>query len=573
MVDIPGFDARKEPSPVPMRPNPRFSRRSFLLLSAGAAMSSILAACGSSSTTPDSGQSGSGEQSSSSTTSGAGTPGAGDAPAMEGGTAIFASAVGLPNIDPAVFSDFATATAYRQLYDTLFRYTGDPPEMVPWLATQHEASADAKVWTISIDERAKFQDGSPVTAEAVVYTTERLLKIGQRLIFYQILSPGHTTAVDDRTVRYELDQAYAPFLGILSGLHILNPAVVKAQEVDGDLGKAWLVEHSAGSGPFKIKSWTGNSRYEFEADPNYWRGWNGPHLDGYVYQVSQESSTKRIALTQGQIHAADWLSPEDLKLLQETPNIVVPQNKGYYMYYVKLNNSRGPTADVHVRRAMSYAFDYKAMLDVMGGFAARTHGPLPPTFPESEGIKFFYDTDIEKAKQELAQSAEWKDGFEIEYQYVAGLDEERQCGLILIDQLSALNIKVTVTPVQWANASASFKDLEKSPLMFPIYNAASFPDPDSVLWGNYHSSYYPTAIAHYKNPDLDKLLEQGRATTDPQQRSQVYQQAQALLIDQAVDIFCFTQLQGLVHRDVLQGTDYCPVSGSWWDFAKMSLTQ
>lgn len=488
---------------------------------------------------------------------------------QEGAIAIFTSTVDIPNIDPAIGHDGAIATTQKHVYDTLYRHIGNPPELVPWLATGHTVSEDATEWTFTLDDRAKFQDGSPVTAEAVVFSAQRVMDLNQGVawMFADILEPSGVTAVDPATVKFALSKPFAPFLHATAWLFVLNPEQVKANEADGDQGQGWLTTNAAGSGPFKISRWEPGNLYQFDADPTYWRGWEGEHVAGYVHQVSQESATKRLALQNGDAQFADWLSPQDKGLLEKMPEIVVPKEPSITTYTVKMNNQTGPTADVNVRRALSYAFDYQAMLDVMSGFATRIAGPLSPSLKGALQTPF-YETDLEKAKAELAKSEQYADGFDIEFVYVTGLEEERQTGQILLDQLKNLNINVTITGMEWANAVALFADPEQSPAFFPIYSGSDYPDPDAYLWPAFHSSSAGTwmGASHYSNADVDKMLEEARATTDEARRTELYDAIQKQLVDEAVELYLWSPLEGIPHRKEIQGYQYTPVMGSdpWW---------
>jgi peptide/nickel transport system substrate-binding protein len=491
-----------------------------------------------------------------------------------GGIAILASPVDIPNIDPAIGHDGAISVTQKHLYDTLYRHLGADSALVPWLATGHEVSEDATVWTFTLDPNATFKDGSPVTAEAVVYSTQRLIELNQGVawMFTGILEPENVVAVDDQTVQFTLNQPFAPFLHAVTWIFVLNPAEVAANEVDGDSGQAWLVSNSAGSGPFTIARWEPGNLYEFTADPDYWKGWESPHVDGYIHQISTESSTKRIALQSGEIQFADWLSPQDKMVLSSQAGVVVPMDPSISTYTLKLNNQVGPTADVNVRRAISWAMDYDALIEVMNGFGTRIAGPLSPalTGAVQEPV---YQTDIEKAKEELAKSEEWADGFDIDFVYVTGLEEERQTGLILADQLSQLNINVNVVGMEWANAVALFADPETSPAIFPIYSGSDYPDADNFLWQSFHSSSAGTwtGASHYSNPEVDALLEEGRTTTDEAARIEIYTQVQEIVIDEAVEVYLTTPIEGLPHREEVTGYVYTPVMGSSPWFYETSL--
>jgi peptide/nickel transport system substrate-binding protein len=489
--------------------------------------------------------------------------------AQDGSVGILASTVDIPNIDPAVGHDGAIATTQKHLYDTLYRHHGNPAELVPWLATEHTVSDDAKTWTFTLDPNAKFKDGSPVTADAVVYSTQRVIDLNQGVawMFDGILPKEGVTAVDPQTVQFALSTPFAPFLHATTWIFVLNPAEVQANEKDGDQGQEWLVSNSAGSGPFTIARWEPGNLYELTADPDYWKGWESAHVDGYIHQVSAESSTKRIALQNGDIQFADWLSPQDKTVLAKTSGVVVPMDPSISTYTIKLNNKVGPTADVNVRRAMSYAFDYDAMIEILGGFGTRIAGPLSTAIAGARQDPA-YQTDLDKAKEELAKSADYADGFEIDFVYVTGLEEERQTGQILADQLKNLNITVNIVGMEWANAVALFADPETSPAMFPIYSGSDYPDPDNYLWQSFHSSSAGTwtGADHYANPDVDALLEQARAATDEATRTDLYDQVQGIVIDEAVEIYLTSPIEALPHREEVVGYQYTPVMGSnvWW---------
>lgn len=497
----------------------------------------------------------------------------GAAMAANANTAIYASVVDIPNIDSAQSAghDGATSRTEKHLYDTLYRHLGSPPQLVPWLATSYTASEDAKEWAFKLDPAAKFQDGSPVTADAVVFSAQRLLKLNQGVayMFTGILESAGVTAVDAQTVKFSLTAAYAPFLHATAWLFILNPAVVKQNEKSGDDGQAWLATNSAGSGPFKIARWEQNNIFQFDADPNYWKGWPKPHVDSYVHQVMHESTTERIALSRNTIQQAEWLSVSDKKQLEKDANIVVPKDPSIATYVIKMNNSYGPTSDLHVRRAISYAFDYDALIKVMSGYATTLKGPLPPSLPGADASITGYTLDMDKAKAELAQSAQYgKGGFELDFIYVTGLDEERQTGLILLNALKELNITVKVTAVEWTNAVASFAKKETSPAFFPIYSGTDFPDPDNYLFQSFHSSMNGTwqGADQFSNPDVDKALVEARSTVDANQRTTLYNQIQQTIVDQAVEIWGFVPLIGDPYRKEISGYVDCPVMGSapWW---------
>jgi peptide/nickel transport system substrate-binding protein len=489
--------------------------------------------------------------------------------AQGGKTVVMGSLVDVYNIDPAVGFDQAIGSTLKQLYDALFRYVGNPPQVVPWVADTWEVSPDGLTYTITMRQDAVFHDGSPVNADAVVYSAERLLRVGQGAggLFNGVLSPGKTVALDDYTVQFTLDQPYGPFLDILTWLFILNPAVVEANKGDDD-AQTYLTDHEAGSGPFTIVRWQPGELYEFAAVADYWRGWsNENHPTSVIRQVMVEASTRRLSLESGEVDLVDWMSVDDIGATNGVNGMMAAPGPTLTVYDVKMNTADGPTSDVHLRRAIAYAVDYDAMAAIWSGQGTLLNGPLPPAL--STVAEPVYRRDLDRAKAELAQST-YPDGAAVEYVYVVGLEDERRTGLVLQDSLKDIGVDVTITAIPWADAVATFADPATSPDMFPLYSSTAFADPDNYLWVAFHSSQAGqwTNPGHYKNPDVDALLEQARASTDPAQRKDLYTQAEQLILADSPNLFIATTPEDHIvgPRLLNYASYYCPVMGSMEDF-------
>ena len=126
------------------------------------------------------------------------------------------------------------------------------------LVAKHTVSEDGKTWEFELRPDAKFHDGSEVTADDVVYSFRRVLAIGKAPsgAFKPVLKPDNVTAPDKHTVRFVLDQAYAPFLSAVPIVMIVNPRAVKANESNNDWAATWLASNAAGSGAYKLDAST-----------------------------------------------------------------------------------------------------------------------------------------------------------------------------------------------------------------------------------------------------------------------------------------------------------------------------
>ncbi len=482
---------------------------------------------------------------------------------------VYGSGQDISNLDPHTGHDYSNASGQRAVYDSLMRYEGNPSVLKPLLAREVTGSPDAREWTIKLVDNAVFHDGSPVDAEAVKYSFDRMLKknLGVAWMFATVMDQTSTQVVDPHTLKVTLIKPFAPFDAVLAWLFVVNPKVVQQHVQGDDEGEAWLKQNEAGSGPFTIKRWEPGSVYEFARFPEYWFKAEGvaQPLDGFVWRIIRESATKRIALEEGEISYGDNFTAEDIEALRQEQTLAVNDSPSLSAFAIKLNNQVGPTADINVRKALSYAFDYDAVIDAILGRGVLMEGPLPVGLEAWHRKELpVYRHDMEKAKAALAESAQYANGgFDLEYVYVTGLAIEEQIGLILLEKAAELNINLKMVPLVWPDMVARAEKPETAPAMMAVYSGTSYIDPDNFLWQAYHSTQagFWAAASHYTNPDLDKLLEEARSSTDEAKRKELYDQAQLKLVEDAVEIWGMSETDNDAWVSQLSGAVYDPVMG------------
>ncbi|MEM5778324.1 MAG: ABC transporter substrate-binding protein [Candidatus Aenigmatarchaeota archaeon] len=481
---------------------------------------------------------------------------------------VIGSAVDLYTIDPAVGFDEAISSTIKNLYDNLYRHVDNPSRVIPWLAESYEVLDNETTWIFRLRKDTYFHDGSPVNSYAVKYSLERLLKInkGPAYMFKGIVNESGIETIDDYTIKIKLVKPFSPFLDVIPWLFIVNPKVVEEHN-EGDYGQAWLATHEAGSGPFTIKNWVPGQIYEFEAFENYWRGWPKEKLKGFSRKVIRELTERMNALINEEVHIIDWISPEDQIILRDNYNFLLIDENTINTFEIKMNNQQGPTSDKHVRKAISYAFDYDTLGKLWLERGKLLKGPLPPSEWVNENLDV-YRLNMTKAKEELSKSNWPNGGFSLDYVYVAGLEEEKEVGLILKKQLAELNITVNLIPMSWADAVSSFKNPKTSPDMFSLYSSSAYSDPNNYLWSGYHSSTAGewTNPGHYKNPELDKILEEARETLNKEKRKELYFNAQKIIVEDAPNIFGISPPDFHVLSKKIKGFNYCPIQGSDEEF-------
>ncbi len=238
-------------------------------------------------------------------------------------------------IDPAKISDYTDYMATANLYDGLANV--DPQgNLVPELAESWEVSPDPTTVTFHLRKDAKFQDGSPVEAEDVVYSVERLLKINQgpANLFAGVLKPGSVVAVDPHTVKFALSKTFSPFLSTVPAIRILNSKLVKAN-AGADDGQTWLATNTASAGPYKLKSWERGTHMTIERDPNYYRGWGDGAIDEVRFIVTNDEATVRSMAASGELTmTSQYQSPDTYDTLAKSPRFKVVKGDTSVAFYL-----------------------------------------------------------------------------------------------------------------------------------------------------------------------------------------------------------------------------------------------
>jgi len=484
---------------------------------------------------------------------------------------IIASNQDIPNFDPHIATGYSSAMLLRNTYDSLVRVEGNPPKPVPHLAQSWTVSPDGTEYVFKLDPAAKFHDGSPVTADAVRYSFNRLLRLnkGNAWMIAGTVDENSVQAVDPQTVRIKLVKPFAAFLQVLPWVWVVNPKLVEANKGSDD-GQTYLRSNLAASGAFTVKRAEPGNLYEFERVANGWKQ-GGGNLTGAIWKIVRETATQRLMIARGEVHVAVDLQSEDMDALKNRPGVVSIIEPEYRTFSIKMNVKHGPLMDIELRKAISYAFDYKAMVDA-DGYAKLMIGPLPDGIFGHDPSLEVYRTDLDKAKEHLAKSQYAKGGFKLKMAYVSGLDQERRFGLILLDALKKLNIDLDVTPLIWPDMVAAARSPETCPDFYPVYQTANYGDPDNIAFAAYHSSRnggWQNPV--YANPKVDELIMQARAETDQEKRKALYGEFQKAVVADAPDIFGVLEERKLALRTDVKNFVFTPVASNAVELFPLSL--
>ena len=310
--------------------------------------------------------------------------------------------------------------------------------------------------------------------------------------------------------------------------------------------------------------------YELEKVASPWKS-GGGNLTGAIWRIIRETSNQRLAVQRGEAHMALDLTSEDMDALKDKPGVVSVIEPEFRTFSIKLNTEHGPLADINLRKAISYAFNYQAMLD-SAGYAQLMVGPLPNGIFGHDPKLAVPTTDLDKAKEFLAKSKVPNGGIKLTMVHVSGLEQQRRFALVLLDSLKKLNIELDIKPMVWPDMVASTASPDKMADFFPVYQTANYGDPDNIAFAAYHSSRngnWQNPV--YKNPKVDALILAGRAETDQAKRQAIYVEMQKQVVEDAPDIFGVLEKRKLALRSDVQGFIFTPVASNAVEFFPLSL--
>ncbi|SDB47410.1 ABC transporter substrate-binding protein [Belnapia rosea] len=477
------------------------------------------------------------------------------------------------NLDPHQLFDVPMMGYALNAYDGLYRYENNPPELQPWLAEGHTASADGLEWEFRLRPEVRFHDGAPLTAEDVVYSFRRVLALGKApaSAFLGILKPENVTAPDARTVRFRLERAYGPFLAAIPIVAIVNSRLVRANEKDGDHGAAWLAGNEAGSGAYAFVpgSLTTLERLDMARFEGHFLGWsdNPSPVPRIAVRAAKETSTGVLGLLNGSIDWTDSYLPTDqVEQIQGSRVAQVAKDVSMRTFIIRMNNARAPFTSLNLRKAMAHAFNYDGFIqEILKGYADRNAGPIPNQLWGAPKDAPGYAYDLDKARHflKLAQAEGFNPRQPIRIHIQSQLEQTNQAAQLFQSDLQSIGVNLRIVADTWANIVSATAKPETSPDMWIHWVSTYFVDPENWVGQMYDSRFHGTwkASSFYRNEKVDALLQRARGLVAQAERAPLYEEATRQVMADCADIWVYNtvELRGLARR--LSGYRFCPAGG------------
>lgn len=449
--------------------------------------------------------------------------------------------VAVGEIDPAKASDYADSILMFNLYDTLILPQQGGPGHEPHLAASWEI--DGSTYTFKLRDDVKFQSGNSLSAEDVVYSLERMQALASGLSY--LFTGVKAEAIDETTVQLTLETPSAPFLASLVRLPIVDMAHVKANS-DSEWGEEFLSANGAGSGAYSVASHNPQEETVMAKSDSYFLGVADTAPDTVRLRYGLEAATVRTLISQGEHDiASQWLPPEVVKALADDGAQLLTES-GTGGFYFKMNTTKAPLDDVNCRLALSYAFDYDTAIqmiaindDVSAGSPAT--GAIPVGMLGANSADNTMSQDMAKAQEYLSACQYDAADMNIEVTWIAEVPLEERFALLMQSNFTELGIKSEIKKLPWALFAEQVSNPENTPHISQLFVNAVTGDPDTLLYGMYHSSTPGTwqSPEHLNDAQVDEYLAAGRVAASDAEREAAYQSLNARLLEIAPTIYGF----------------------------------
>ncbi|NNG00393.1 MAG: ABC transporter substrate-binding protein [Desulfobacteraceae bacterium] len=523
----------------------------------------------------------------------------------------------LRTLDPARSYDDESRMKLENLYERLIHFDGPYTDrFAPVLATEVPSienggiSKDGLTYTFKIRKGVKFHNGEIMTAEDVAYCLKRAMICDpdggpNALLLEPVTGRGVTRDNDGKiipgvfekidkavlskgdTVVIRLHKPFPPLLGIIAYTNCSIYPKKWAMENgcwDGNIknaakfngppnGKEPLHHIENGSGPYVMKEWKPSQKFVFERFDDYWGG--KPNIRVGITQYIPEWTTRKL-----------MFQNSDLDMIEVPPNYIneMESIKGIKIHKVpqlmvtcamfcqKIDPTANPNigsgkldgdgippdffSDYDVRAAFAHTIDFKALKeDACNNLIEIPSSPNIKGLPYSKDVKH-PEFDLKKAADHMKKAwggKAWEMGFKMVITFNTGRIVRETAAHMMAENIVSLNPKfdIEVRNVDWADYLVTFQQY-KYPV-FLIAWGADYPDPHNFLYNYLHSDGHYTRYSVYKNPEADRLVEEGIATVDPVRREQIYTRLQNIWNEDIVGVALAQRMVIRAYQDNIQG--------------------
>ena len=468
---------------------------------------------------------------------------------------IYASNSTAKSLDPHDTSDTYSGSIERAICQGLMGFDEDL-KVVPLLAESYTFNDHATEFTFKLRKGIKFHDGADFNAEAVRANIARMMT-GKYKRSSLMKPVKELVVVDDYTVTFKLKKPFGAFVNAVAhpGALIVSP---KAIEKYGDD----ISKHPVGTGPYLFDEWVSGSHVRIKKNPDYWRG--DVKVDTITFRPIPENGARLAMLRAGQAHFIYPMPAELKRTIEKDKRFDVITQPSIIARYLVMNTQYKPLADVRVRQAINYALNKKAIIRIAwGGAATELDSLIPPNlqFYSKQGA---WPYDVEKAKA-LMKEAGYEKGFKVVF-LTPNASNRLRATEMAMQQLKAIGITGEIQSMDIAsfyNKLEGHRADDANPVPFIAFGgwSASTGDAD---WGTrplVSTDGFPPAMSNFgffSDADVDRLIEAGLQSADPEVRRKAYAELQDVVWEKAPWGYLFVDAMMSAKTAKLKGIKMLP---------------
>ncbi|MFE0804080.1 ABC transporter substrate-binding protein [Streptomyces sp. NPDC058812] len=476
-------------------------------------------------------------------------------------------------LDPAKVGDYSPQTVGANLCDTLTRMNADF-SLSPGLARK-VSWTDDRTLVLDLRSDVKFWDGSPMTPQDVIHSLERQRDPKTQALYGNYLAAVtsiRATGPHQVTLRTKThDQTLPKALSTSFGAVNKKAYTEKAGSAYGSAKGGLMC-----TGPFELGSWKSGDSITLERNDAYWDTGLQPKAAEVTFKFITNSNTLTSALLSGEVDGTYELPPSSATALAKAGSGTIHLGPSTQNVLLIPANGQSPAADRALLDALSHVIDREALIrNVFGGDATTLKSLVPPLTWSGDEAAAQYDAayeklpaapkpDVERAKQLLEQAGP------VSRPLVAAIPAGDQRGLQALTFLQAaakkIGVDIEIKQLQPTEMSSLFYDpsVREGLDLVLTFGYVSMPDPASYV----AESVTPRGLfnwTNYDNPDVTRLLDQARTSSDPAATAKAYAEAQALFTPTTPVVYLATTHERMFMNKRLSGapTSFAYMSMPW----------
>ncbi len=465
------------------------------------------------------------------------------------------------SIDPHIVTGVPEHNVITALTEGLV--TEDPIDLhpVPGMAESWTISEDGTVYTFTLRQEARWTNGDPVTAQDFIHSFQRILtpELASEYAYMLFLmknaeayhqgslkdfSQVGAKALAEKQLEITLSTAAPYFLSLLNH-YTWYPVHLKTIEKHGglyDRSNPWTKPGNfVGNGPFKIKEWRLNDVLAVEKNPDYWDA-DTVRLQAIHFYPMESAETQDRAFRAGRLHNTYEMIPAKIEQYETDSPEILRKDPYLGSYFYRYNTTEPPFDDVRVRRALAMAIDRESIVKNVsrGGQIPANYFTPPSTAGYTTRARI--PSDVEAAKALLAEAGYPNgEGFP-KASIIFNTSENHRSIAAAIQEMwrKHLNIEVELNNQEWK----VYLDAQRN-LQYNISRAGwigDYVDPNSFL--DMWTSWSQQNQTGWSSPEYDGFIRQAGLTNDSQERLELFQKAEEILMDQApiLPIYIYTRV-------------------------------